>query len=47
MKRLVLIFALLVMVFTGCSGKSAKMKTGRIWILPLFREKICRMKSKA
>lgn len=24
MKRLVLIFALLVMVFTGCSGKSAK-----------------------
>lgn len=24
MKRLVFIFALLVMVFTGCSGKSAK-----------------------
>ena len=24
MKKLVLIFALLVMVFTGCSGKSAK-----------------------
>ena len=47
MKRLVFIFALLVMVFTGCSGKSAKNEDRTDMDLPLFREKICRMKSKA